>query len=337
MAAMLMATTVSSAQVTTGTGWAYDGSTGKLTISGSEVAWSELAAYKETTKEIVFADDCTFTEIGEEAFQDFSNLTETEITIPAKVTKFGYAAFNRCNITKVNLPSGFKNLGIYGLARTKITKIVLPDGLTSIINYAFFGGALEEIVIPGSAEEIGSQAFSSCPLKKVTIEEGVKKIESSAFAFCSKLTSITLPASLERIDNCAFRKCSNLEEVVILSNGTEDNKHYILLDNADDKDATGYVTYFGGTGIFPTNDNLYLRYNPNTTWVGDDDLKTNLCYYFDADHRIEDTSLTSLRVAPAASAVAEYYDLGGRKVNPDTFRGVVVKVQDGKSVLTTIK
>ncbi len=58
----------------------------------------------------------------------------------------------------------------------------------------------------------------------------------------------------------------------------------------------------------------------------------NLRYYFDGH-----TQETALDVPSVATAPARYYDLSGRRVNVESYRGVVVKVENGKSELMMVK
>ena len=157
--------------------------------------------------------------------------------------------------------------------------------------------------------------------RSVSLPDGLESIGNYAFGY---LTSVSLPATLKYIGDNAFGDCYKLETVIIKSDGTSDKKHYVLLgeDNEDDKAATG-------NGVFPFQ--ATLVYDPNTTWIGDDNTQ-NLLYYFDGK-----TQETALDVTSVKSAPAQYYDLGGRRVNVGNYRGVVVKVEDGKSELMMLK
>ena len=120
---------------------------------------------------------------------------------------------------------------------------------------------------------IPSRAFKEfSKLTAIDIPGVVTSIGDSAFAGCTSLTSITLPASLTSIGMEAFEGCTSLKSVEILSNGTPDNKHIIYLSNSTDKASNGY-------GVFPCHQ-ATLIYDPETTWIGDNDTQ-NLCYYFD--------------------------------------------------------
>lgn len=130
---------------------------------------------------------------------------------------------------------------------------------------------------------------------------------------------------MKNISDEAFNSCDKLETVIMKSNGTSEKKHYVFLgyDNTDDKAAIG-------ENVFPYHQ-ATLVYDPNTTWIGDDNTQ-NLLYYFDGH-----TQETALKVTTVTASPAQYYDLGGRRVNAGNYKGIVVKVEDGKSELMMLK
>lgn len=320
LVALLSIATIASAQ-TEGTTSAqtvsYDAATTTLTLGGDFSTWPDLSEYKSATK-VVFASDFKATTIGASAFSWFQKLEAIEI--PSSVTSIGNSAFE------------------YG---TNLNSVTIHEGVTSIGEYAFYRCAFTSITLPESLESISTNAFNMCEeLTSIVIPEGVKRIENYTFQFCKKLVKVTLPASLESIGNQAFEYCDEITSVVLYSNGTENDKHYVCLGepNITDKTARGHNVF--------TSAKAYLTYNPKTTYIGgneDDDSTDNLRSYFDFAHLIKDESLsptatqTSLRLTPAAVSAAQYYDLGGRKVDPSTFKGVAVKVHNGRSSLTIIK
>ena len=174
-----------------------------------------------------------------------------------------------------------------------------------------------------NVETIPGRAFSNfSELTQIEIPECVTSIKDSTFYECKKLTTVALPATLNRIGNYAFYDCTSLETVIMHSNGTLEDKHYVLLGDSDKETAIGKY-------VFPKLQ-ATLVYNPNTTWIGD--KKVNLRYYFDGH-----TQETALDVPSVTSAPAQYYDLGGRRVSVESYRGVVVKVENGKSELMMVK
>ena len=278
--------------------YSYDTSTNILTLSGTEVPWDEIGAYASTTEKVVFSDDYNISVIPEKAFFGFSKLAA--IDIPDVVTTIDERAFAKCtSLASVSFPDGLQSIGraAFGLCES-LKSINLPESLQSLGECAFcFCNSLYSVTLPEGLEEIGESAFNDCTslasislpasltsigeqafnrcysLTSVTLPEHLKTIACGAFSDCAFLTTITLPASLTSIGEWAFESCPSLKTVEILSNGTPDNKHVIYLGSVDDKTSTG------GGSVFPRLQ-ATLIYDPETTWIGDDDTQ-NLRYYFD--------------------------------------------------------
>ncbi len=308
-----------------GTGWSYDYETNTLTLSGSEVDWTAIKDFSTTTKNVVFADDYSVSLIPSEAFKGFSELTA--IDIPSVVTSIGNSAFSGCtSLASVSLPDGLTSIGDYAFYKcASLASISLPEGLTSIGDSAFYNcSSLSSVTLPEGLTSIGRYAFDGCAsLASITLPEGVENIDGGAFNGCTSLSSVTLPATLTSIGSGAFDGCSSLKSVEILSNGTSDNKHVIYLGGSTDKTSNG-------TQVFPIHQ-ATLTYDPNTTWIGDDDTQ-NLRYYFN-----KFSNPTSIHSNTISNSAPRYYDLSGRPVNPTSHKGIAVKLQDGHSSLTTIK
>ena len=286
-----------------GTGWSYNSSSNTLTLSGSEVDWTAIKAFSSTTEKVVFADDFAVSSIPSQAFYEFSELTA--IKIPNVVTSIGEYVFYDCRA---------------------LTSISLPDGLTSMGEFAFLKcRSLTSITLPTTLTSIGGYAFSDCTsLISITLPDGLTSIGIWAFYNCTSLASISLPTTLTSIGSWAFRNCTSLNSVEILSNCTSDNKHVIYLGyDTDEKTEIGNY-------IFPRHQ-ATLIYDPNTTWIGDDDYQ-NLRYYFNSF-----ATPTSIHSNTISNSAPQYYDLSGRPVSPATHKGIAVKLQDGHSSMITVK
>lgn len=95
--------------------------------------------------------DERITEIGGEAFKDFTNLTAAV------------------------LPDGLKIIGSYAFAACcELTEVNIPPRVEIIRNNAFSGCAINSIIIPESVKEILYNAFWGCrQLREITLPEGV--------------------------------------------------------------------------------------------------------------------------------------------------------------------
>lgn len=269
--------------------------------------------------------------IGRYAFKACGNLTTVKFLKDAQNASIGECAFINCkNLSSVTFPdNGPKSIGNEAFRASGLTSISLPAGLKSIGNMAFFlCNNLSTVEFPEGLENIGYSAFENCPLESIELHEGLWKIQSSVFGNCTKLKSVTLPASLTYIGDEAFNGCSELQTVTLNSNGTPEEKHVVYLGNNNNGnyDATG-------KNVFPQYQ-ATLIYNSNITKIGEDENK-NLLYYFNG--YLDDQKPTSICTPLTPTAPAQYYDLGGQRVNMENHKGVVVKVQEGKSELMMVK
>ncbi len=185
--------------------WAFDKSTGTLTISGTgemynysvhvdeydrvsvDSPWYKI---KDLIKNVNIED--TVTSIGDYAFYECENLEE--IKVSNNLTYIGKCAFKKC--------SALKNFTI-------------PEIVTKICGAAFSEcSSLESIIIPDSVTEMGGSAFFWCKsLKSVVIGDGVTIIEGDTFSGCENLEKVTHGKSVKTIGRSAFEDCTNLSEM----------------------------------------------------------------------------------------------------------------------------
>ncbi|MBE6943678.1 MAG: zinc-ribbon domain-containing protein [Ruminococcaceae bacterium] len=178
----------------------------------------------------------TVTEIGRDAFKDFSSVTG--ITVPHGVTTIGCGAFANCkNLVTISLPSSIQVIegskvidvvwdvdwpseirgksAFYGCAALR--SIQIPYGVT-VIEERMFNGCvnLTSVTIPNSVKTIGHGAFEGCVnLRSITIPDSVTKIDRYAFADCKSLTSISLPSSIDTIGYRVFSNCEGLTSITV--------------------------------------------------------------------------------------------------------------------------
>lgn len=330
LALILPLATLATAQV------AFDN--GKLTITG-DFSSADVYSLKTVATSVEFGDDVT--KIPDKAFMEFSKLAS--VTLGKGITSVGEYAFQSTAVTEVYIPANITTWGIHAFAHcSKLTKVTFDDAITTVANSIFYYCQnLTDVHLPDNLTSIGDNAFSNCTsLASITLPDKLERIDDTAFG-TTGLTSIILPASLNYINDMAFYRCYKLVSVYILSNGTADNKHHILLGSNNYKGstdnwlATGYKVF--------TNTETYLYYDPTITEVGYNNY-VNLLSYFADDHLVEQTPLsvqstqTSLQSPTSdTSAPAQYYDLTGRPVSPASHHGIAVKTQGNHSSLTIIK
>ena len=275
----------------------------------------------------------SLTSIGENAFYECIKLKSiTNLSSLTSLTSLGAYAFYNCfALTTLTLPASLTSISesaFYGCEN--LESLTLPPFLTSISESAFSGcTALESLILPPTLESIGNSAFSSCTsLESLTLPDNLTSISNSAFSDCTALKSITLPASLNTIGDEAFKNCP-VENLYIQSNTNLTTPHAILLGT----NPTSIADY--GSDIFTPTTTSTLHYDSRYTNIGTQNQ--NLRHYFTNLNDANPTPQPTTLQTPTTTTPAVYYDLGGRKVNPHTFKGIAIKTQHSRSSLTTIK
>ncbi len=205
--------------------------------------------------------------------------------------------------------------------------------------FADYTYAVNRIVFANdfSITEIPTEAFYKFQeLAKIELPDCVTSIDDAAFKGCEALASITFPSTLQSIGGSAFYLCDAIKKVVLLSDPKATEPHVIYLgsDNTSDKTATG-------GDVFPTRKVATLMYDPDKTYIGDEGTTDNLRYYFsdvsDISTFTPAPAPTSLTLPAPTALPVRYYDLNGRKVSPQTHRGLIIKTQGNRSTLTLTK
>ncbi len=126
----------------------------------------------------------------------------------ADLTEIGANAFQDCSsLTDIDLNDGLKTIGSYAFQNCEaLEKIVLPDSVTSIGSYVFQkDGALKDVTLSKGLTTIPSYAFANClALEIVDVPKGVTAIKDHAFYQDTKLKTFTLPVTVSSIESNAI-------------------------------------------------------------------------------------------------------------------------------------
>ena len=189
--------------------------------------------------EILDGKDFKITEIGNNAFNGYGNLTKVRFS--KNITSIGEKSFYNCSmLDEVQIPEGeLSSLGVSAFGSCKNLKNIYIPSKVSLLNAnALFGctgltnievsknnpiydsrdncNAIIETstnvlmvgcastLIPEDIVEIGEYAFRDTLITSITIPNSVIKINTGAFYYCANLTEIILSENLTLLGNFAF-------------------------------------------------------------------------------------------------------------------------------------
>ncbi len=201
---------------------------GRATISGTGkmadggCPWT---VNKEEITEVII--ESGVTEIGEQVFKGFTNLTT--VTIKNGLYAIGKSAFIDCKkLTSITLPASLKTVesgAFYGCTALKSVHIsdvaawcnvdFEYDSANPLQNGAYLylkGQQVVDLVIPEGVKEVKKYTFWGClGLESVYFPDGLEKIGRNSFANCGSLKQINVPGSLQHIGSSAFGDCNQLK------------------------------------------------------------------------------------------------------------------------------
>ena len=165
---------------------------------GSSLTWEELMLPENGSKYGYDAEKITATSIGNNAFENCTQLTD--IVIQNGVTSIGINAFGSCyNLKSVQMPNSVTDLSNFAFNYcSSLTDINISSGVTSLSKGLFSEcGSLKTIIVPNSVTQIGQLVFQSCmDLESVTLSSNLESIDYHAFRETFKLKEIHFPASI---------------------------------------------------------------------------------------------------------------------------------------------
>lgn len=203
-------------------------------------------AYMRGLKQVNFTEDSTITSIGDLAFYcdpieswDFGGVTKIgdyafretslkEVSLPATLTSFGYAAFSMIEpLEKITLAEGITKVAPQAFVASGTSNSSAVHGVE------FHSAYNSELVIPSTVTEIGSDAFNgigmmfdgsrrNVPNSAFSVrfaadksgKTALTKIGNGAFAYAA-IRTLEIPASVQEIGLQAFVYCDSLTDVTI--------------------------------------------------------------------------------------------------------------------------
>lgn len=226
-------------------GYTFDGCTAleEVKILGNLIGIG-CASFKDCTSLTSLEVPATLTEIGNYAFMG-SGLTNFNIS--AKVTKFGYAAFNACpNLVSVTIDSAntaftvYQNMAVIDLAKMNILSVfnfngdytlpegvnilgyalngvtvgtlTLPDTITTLPSYALYGLNADKVVFGSGLTSLPSYVLKDSTVNTVVFNAEEVTINSNAFEN-STISVIENSENIVSIGTTVFKNCSNLKTI----------------------------------------------------------------------------------------------------------------------------
>ena len=196
---------------------------------GKAVGFSK---YKDYIKSAYISDSVT--EIGNDAFYNYSALTSVEI--PNSVTKIGNYAFYGCvSLEEIEIPDSVTSLGT-GVFEgcTGLKMIVLGNGLTEIDEGLLSGcSSLENLTIPFVGSNANATTVSRATLFGYIFGTSAYEGSTATKQYCgASYETYYIPTSLQSVTVTggdilygAFYKCNNLISVEFLDRATLPSLH----------------------------------------------------------------------------------------------------------------
>lgn len=233
--------------------WAYDSSTGKLTISGTGAMADYLSstapwnAYKPLITSVVMENGVT--SVGNYAFYGCAGLTD--VIFPDSLTVIGNYAFHGCaGLTEVTLPISVAGIGYLSFAScsglTSVT-VINPDAVIGDPDCDVFENCPSGLVIcgwnPSTAKTYAADAgityaplgdlsgqcgsnvnWSFDPFTGILAISGTGKMSNDSApwsSFKTLITAVVMEDGVTSVGNSAFRGCTGLTDVTLSNDVTK--------------------------------------------------------------------------------------------------------------------
>ncbi len=249
--------------------YAFDSSTGTLTISGSGEMWSNY-------------------NVGDNTSPFYGNTDIVKVVIEEGVTTVGNHMFYNCtSIVSVEFPSTLTLIGMEGFSGCS-SLVDLDLSGTQVVNIGYENSgsdsfykctSLVSVEFPSTLTYLWEYAFAECSkLIEVDLSNTqVVTIDVHCFDSCTSLTTVKLPATLETMNSNVFNDCSNLETVTFYGDKAPPNSGIYGIDkNSMDSGSEPYVTIYtnGGWG----DEDVFGSARGNTTFIYESTMVLTITY-----------------------------------------------------------
>jgi|GEM_PF-3041347 len=156
--------------------------------------------------------------IGNNAFENTTNLRNLTFAPNSRLETIGNSAFRNSRLTGLDIPASVATIGNNSFeSNTNLTSVTFAPNslLRSIGNFAFRGTVLTRLEIPSSVVSIGNNAFENLmALRELTFahDSQLRTIGNAAFRG-TRITSLAVPNSVTSIGDSAFENTSVLRSL----------------------------------------------------------------------------------------------------------------------------
>lgn len=197
----------------------------------------------EDVEILVSGDYSYFVINGGATLVDYTNFTETVITIPQEIDGYPVKALGKNLFYKVSdddntiskviaekfiIPESVEEVGafaFYGCVNVKeyevskdndsffdLDGVMFDKDMSMIIAYPI-GSEVTEYTVPNGVSFIDYGVFSNSKLEKIVLPESLVLIGEWAFAKSTELKEVTLPNYLDKVSKYAFAYCTALTDI----------------------------------------------------------------------------------------------------------------------------
>ncbi|MBE6630294.1 MAG: leucine-rich repeat domain-containing protein [Ruminococcaceae bacterium] len=188
-----------------------------VTLHDTDRVPNHAFAEFDALQEVILSDEIT--SIGYFSFYHCTSLRK--LTLPARLTAIGEAAFVGSMLEHVTLPDALVSVGELAFAEMPaLASVTFPQGATTLtLGFAAFQkSALSALTVPANVI-LGEETFADCDAL-LTVKLDTAVIAAGAFRSCDKLNTLLLGEGVTKIDEQAFEGCIALTQLDFAEKGT---------------------------------------------------------------------------------------------------------------------